>query len=354
MILVGKDRSKKAGMPPGTLIHVGKQKADKVHINLMHYKESLLEEKEFEKIESCFPYLNLDGVVWISIRGLHQVAVIRELGSYLGLHPLLQEDLLNTAQRPKAETREDCVFIIMKSLSLNQGDGELQEEQVSIILGKNFVISLEEEPEDLFEPIRERIRSSTGKIRKSGADYLAYSLLDILVDQYFVVLEALGEQLQDMDDELVFTQDKKAIQDIHRKKKQMLLLRRSTWPLREIISCLEKEETGLVRPETVIYLRDVYEHTVEVVESIEIYRETLTGMLDIYLTSVNNRMNEVMKVLTIIATIFIPLTFIAGVYGMNFRYMPELDWRWGYPLVLTTMAIVSAGMLFYFRKKKWL
>lgn len=341
-------------MLPGTLVHVGIQKADKVHINLVHYQESLLVEEEFEKIESCFPYLNLDGVVWISIRGLHQVAVIRELGNYLGLHPLLQEDLLNTAKRPKAETREGRVFIIMKSLSLNQDDGELQEEQVSIILGKNFVISLEEEPEDLFEPIRERIRSSTGIIRKSGADYLAYSLLDILVDQYFVVLETLGGHLQNMEDELVFTQDKEAIQDIQRKKKQMLLLRRSTWPLREIISYLEKEETGLVRPETVIYLRDVYEHTVEVVETIEIYRETLSGMLDIYLSSVNNRMNEVMKILTIIATIFIPLTFITGVYGMNFQYMPELYWRWSYPIVLAAMATVSAGMLFYFRKKKWL
>jgi len=353
MMLPGKDRSKKAGMLPGALVHVGIQKTDKVHINLVHYQENLLVEEEFEKVESCFPYLNLDGVVWISIRGLHQVEVIRELGNYLGLHPLLQEDLLNTAKRPKAETREGCVFIIMKSLFLNQSDGELQEEQVSIILGESFVISLEEEPEDLFEPIRERIRNSRGRIRKYGADYLAYSLLDILVDQYFVVLETLGGQLQNMEDELVFTQDKEAIQDIQSKKKQMLLLRRSTWPLREIISYLEKEETGLVRPETVIYLRDVYEHTVEVVETIEVYRETLSGMLDIYLTSVSNRMNEVMKILTIIATIFIPLTFIAGVYGMNFRYMPELDWRWGYPIVLAAMATVSAGMLLYFRKKKW-
>ena len=353
MMLPGKDRSKKAGMLPGTLVHVGIQKTDKVHINLVHFQENLLVEEEFEKIESCFPYLNLDGVVWISIRGLHQVEVIQELGNHLGLHPLLQEDLLNTAQRPKIETHEGCIFMIMKSLSLNQGDGDLQEDQVSIILGENFVISLEEEPEDLFEPIRERIRSSRGRIRKSGADYLAYSLLDILVDQYFVVLETLGGQLQNIGDELIFTQTKGALQAIQRKKKHMLILRRSTWPIRGIIGYLEKEETGLVRPETVIYLRDVYEHTVEVVETIEIYRETLSGILDIYLTSVNNRMNEVMKILTIIATIFIPLTFITGVYGMNFHHMPELDWRWGYPIVLAIMASVSAGMLLYFRKKKW-
>lgn len=354
MIKFSRGRAKKTGMLPGALVHVGEQKVDQVSISLTHYSDNRLVEEEFDDIKACFPYLELDGVKWISVRGLHDIEVIRELGNFLDLHPLLQEDLLNTELRPKVDANERCIVCIMKSFTLNQESDALKVEQVSIILGENFVISLEEQAEDLFVLIRERIRNNRGKIRKSGADYLAYALIDILVDQYFEVLDVLGEQLQDLEDRLASDQDEEAIKNIHYKKKQVIFLRRSIWPLRGIINYFVKEDTGLIKPETVIYLRDIYDHTVEIVETIEIYRENLSGILDIYLTSVNNRMNEVMKVLTVIATIFIPLTFIAGVYGMNFMYMPELHWWWAYPTVLAIMAGVGVLMILFFRRKKWL
>jgi magnesium transporter len=261
---------------------------------------------------------------------------------------------MNTGQRPKMEDFDDYLFIVLKMFHYDEKENETKTEQVSLILSTNYVISFQESEGDVFDPIRERMRTDRGRIRKMGADYLAYTLIDAIVDNYFMVLEKIGEKIEDIEDELVKNPTPEVLQTIHRLKRELIFLRKSVWPLREVISRLERWESPLINKSIDIYLRDVYDHTIQVIDSLETFRDMLSGMLDIYLSSVSNRMNEVMKVLTIIATIFIPLTLIAGIYGMNFRYMPELDWVWGYPMVYVIMLAISAVMLMYFRRKKWL
>jgi magnesium transporter len=266
------------------------------------------------------------------------------------------EDILNTDHRPKVEDFGKYIYIVLKMLSYDNANNEVVSEQVSLVLGSNFVLSFQEDitSGDVFNPIRERIRTDGSQIRTMGADYLAYSLMDIVIDNYFVVLETLGERIDDIEEELVTNPASQTLQGIHNLKKEMLYLRKSVWPLREVIYSLERSESQLVTKTTAVYLRDVYDHTIQVIDTIETFRDTVSGMLDIYLSSVSNRLNSVMKVLTVIATIFMPLTFLAGVYGMNFRHMPELEWTWGYPVVLLVMFSVGISMLVYFRKKKWL
>jgi magnesium transporter len=283
------------------------------------------------------------------------VEAVEKLGNCFGLHPLVLEDILNTDQRPKMEIYGDYVYIVLKMLYGSDPRRLVETEQVSLILGSNFVISFQEGTEgDVFDPVRERIRSGKGFIRKMGSDYLAYSLIDMIVDNYFIILERLGERIELLEEELVVHPTTKTIQEIQKFKNETILVRRVVWPLREVISGLGRKESPLIKETTEIYLRDVYDHTVQVMDTIEVYREMLSGMLDIYLSSVSNRLNSVMKVLTIIATIFMPLTFIAGIYGMNFKYMPELEWRWGYPAVWLIVAVIGISMLIYFKKKKWL
>jgi len=264
------------------------------------------------------------------------------------------EDIANTDQRPKIEDFESYLFAVLKMLSYDEKEGEIIVEQLSLILGPSWVISFQENEGDVFDPIRERIRGAQGRIRKMGADYLVYALIDAVVDNYFIAIEKIGEKIEDIEDELVASPSPETLRAIHNLKRQMIVLRKSVWPLREVISRLERWESQLISKLTDIYLRDVYDHTIQVIDAIETYRDMLSGMLDIYLSSVSNRMNEVMKVLTIIATIFIPLTLVAGIYGMNFSYMPELKWDWGYPMVLSIMLAIGLVMLIYFRKKKWL
>jgi magnesium transporter len=307
-----------------------------------------------ETLEDCLPFKDTPSVTWINIDGIHEVDIIENLGELFGLHHLLQEDILNTYLRPKIEDFDDYTFISLKMLSYNEKRDEILSEQTSIILGKNFVISLQETEGDIFEPIRSRIRTGKGRIRKRGADYLVYSLIDIIVDNYFVILERIGERIEGLDEELVTNPTPETLRVIHNLKGELIFLRKTIWPLREIISTLQRGESDLIEDSTQIYLRDVYEHTIQVVDTIESYRDMVSGMLDIYLSSVSYRLNEVMKVLTIIATIFIPLTFITGLYGMNFKYMPELGWVWGYPTVWAIMILVSLVMVVYFRKKDWL
>lgn len=302
-------------------------------------------------IAECFP-LEEKQITWIDVDGVHQPEIVEEIGTLLDIHPLVLEDILNTAQRPKMEDFGKYIFVVLKMLSLEEN--EIASEQISFILGQNFVISFQEREGDIFDPIRERIRHAKGKVRKMGSDYLVYALADAVVDDYFAVLEKIGEQIEDMEDEVVTNPTSETMQTIHNLKRNIILLRKSTWPLREVISELERGETVLIDEKTGIYFRDVYDHTIQVIDIIETLRDVVSGMLDIYLTSISNRMNEIMKVLTIIATIFIPLTFIAGIYGMNFVYMPELGWHWGYFAVLLSMIFVGACMVVYFRKKKWL
>ncbi len=349
-----KKRSKKAGLPPGTLVHIGEQKAEEVTITVIDYDEARFQEEEIKTVEECFPFKDKPTVTWINVDGIHQVEVLELLGDCFGLHPLVLEDILNTDQRPKMEDFGDYIFVVLKTFSYNDQSDELEPEQISLILGPSFVMSFQEREGDVFNPIRERIRSSKGRIRRMGADYLAYALLDSIVDHYFIVLEQVGEEVEFLEEELVTNPTPETLQTIHNLKRDMIFLRKSVWPLREVIGALERGELSLIRESTGIYLRDVYDHTIQVVDTIETFRDMISGMLDIYLSSVSNRMNEVMKVLTIIATIFIPLTLIAGIYGMNFQYMPELGWRWGYPVVWLVMLVIGVVMLVYFRRKKWL
>jgi magnesium transporter len=349
-----KKRSPKVGLPPGTLVHIGEKKVEKARITIMDYDETNLEEKGAKTIEESYPFKDKPTVTWINIDGLHEVEIIEKLGSHFGLHPLLLEDILNTDQRPKMEDYGDYIFVVLKMLYPGENKDEIEAEQVSLILGSNFVISLQESEGDVFNPIRDRIRKNKGRIRKAGADYLAYALLDAIVDNYFLILENVGEKIEDTEQQLAANPSPETLQYIRELKSEMIFLRKSIWPLRELISGLERGESTLIHESTGAYLRDVYDHTIQVIDTVESYRDMISGMVDIYLSSISNKMNEVMKVLTIFASIFIPLTFVAGVYGMNFEFMPELTWRWGYFALLGFMALVGITLVVYFKRKRWL
>ncbi len=346
--------SNKVGLPPGTLVHIGEKRTEKVKITIIDYDETHFQEKEVETIEECFPFKDKPTVTWINIDGIHEVEIIEKIGKHFEIHPLVLEDIVNAGQQPKMEDLEEYVFVILKMLFYDEETKEIKPEQVSLILGSNFVITFQEREGDVFNPIRERIRRAKGRIRKMKADYLAYALIDTIVDHYFVVLEKLGEWIESLEEELVSNPTPETLQTIHTLKRELIFLRRSVWPLREAVISLERGESVLIHESTGIYLRDVYDHTIQVIDTIETFRDMVSGMLDVYLSSISNRMNEVMKVLTIIATIFIPLTFIAGLYGMNFKYIPELEWHWGYFAVLSLMVLVVSYMVLYFRKKRWL
>ncbi len=354
MLRFVKKTSRKAGLPPGALVHIGEKKAEEVRISLIDYDEEHFQEREIKAIEECFPFKDKPTVTWINIDGLHQVDVIEKLGTHFNIHPLVLEDIMHTEQRPKAEDFEEYVFIVLKMLYYDEKDDQVTGEQVSLILGSHFLISFQEQARDVFTALRNRIRNGKGRIRKAGSDYLAYALMDAIVDQYFIILETLGERIEAIEEELVSNSTRRTSDGIHTMKREMIFFRKQVWPLRDVVGRLARGELSLISETTEIYLRDVYDHTIQVIDTVESLRDVLSGMLDIYLSTISNKMNEVMKVLTIIATIFIPLTFIAGVYGMNFKYMPELEWHWGYFLVLSVMAGVAVLMVFYFRRKKWL
>ncbi len=335
MAKLTKKRSKKAGLPPGTLIHIGEKKTEKVKITIIEYDEMHFREQEAKTIEECFPFKdkNRPTVAWINIDGIHQSEILGKLGEGFGLHPLIVEDILNTDQRPKIEEFEGYNYIVLKTLQFHGNDGEIITEQVSLILGPNFVISFQEKEVDIFHAIMESLRTNKGRIRKMGADYLAYCLLDAIVDNYFTIMETLGEKIESLENELVSNPNPQMAHTIYNLKRNMILLRRSV--------------------STRIYLKDVYDHTIHIIDTLETFREMATEMLEIYLSSISNRLNTVIKVLTLIATIFMPLTLITGIYGMNFKYMPELGWRWGYPMVLFIMAGIGIAMVYYFKRKKW-
>lgn len=348
-----KKKLKKVGLPPGTLVHIGNKRIEKVKITIIDYDEKHFQEKEVKSAEECFPYKDKSTITWINIDGVHETKVIEEIGKHFNLHPLILEDIVDTDQRPKIKDFGDYIFIILKMLYYDEKDNEMKVEQVSLVLGKNYVISFQEREGDVFDAIRERNRNNIGRIRKLGADYLVYSLIDAIVDNYFTIIEKLDEEIENLEDKVIIQPNPSNVQAIHKLKRDLIFLRKSVWPLREVISFLEKGESPLVLESTNIYLRDVYGHTIQVMDTVETLRDIISGILDIYLSSINTRMNEIMKILTIIATIFIPLTFITGIYGMNFQYMPEIKWFWGYPAVLSIMVAIGIGMLIYFKRKKW-
>ncbi len=349
-----KKMSRKSGLPPGTLIHIGERKVDEAKIGVFFYDETRFEEVQVKTAEEVPLPKDESLVTWINLDGIHQTDILERLGERFGLHPLVMEDILNTEQRPKMEDYGDYIFVVIKMLSFDGDGGGITAEQVSLILGSNYVLSFQEQEGDVFNPLRERLRNGKGRVRKLGADYLVYSQLDAIVDSYFIVMEQIGESVEFLEDELVTKPTGDTMQTIHDLKRQMIFLRRSVWPLREVIGGLERWESPLIQESTRLFLRDVYDHTIQVIDTVETFRDMLSGMLDLYLSSVSNRMNEVMKVLTIIATLFIPITALAGIYGMNFKYMPELDLHWTYPLVWFIMLCSVGMMLVYFRRKKWL
>jgi magnesium transporter len=335
-------------------VHVGERRTEATLISILDYDPEGVRAVEDPDDKQIRDFAGRPSVTWFRVEGLHQVEVIAKLGQAFGLHPLVLEDIVNTSQRPKVEEYDGYVYIVTKAVLWDEQERDWRTEQISLILGQHYVLSFQESRHPLFDPVAARITSAKGRHRSAGPDYLAYSLLDAVVDCFFPVLEALGDRSEELEDRLLGRPTADSLRELHQLRSLALLLRKAGWPLREVMGALERREISQVRPATKVYLRDAYDHSVQIMDAVETYRDMLAGMLDLYLSSVSNRMNEVMKVLTIIATIFMPLSFLAGVYGMNFEFMPELKWPWGYPAALLLMAAVAGGMLVYFRRKKWL
>jgi magnesium transporter len=346
-----KKKPDSVGMPPGSLVHIGVQKVEEVTVKLWEYDEEHCHEFDIGDMEEKRPVEG--GVRWIEVTGLHETQLIDALCRRFHLHPLLIEDILNTEHRPKIEEYDNAFFVVLKLFTYNEYTQALDTEQISIVLGDTFVLSFQERKGDPFDATRERLRKGTGKLRQRGADYLAHRLLDAVVDSYYSIIERLGKEVEELEESLLDSQDNQTGHSAYRLKRELLQLRRSIWPLREIVGRIERSESSLVQDETIPYLRDVHDHIVHVSDALDMFRDMLEGLLDAHLSRVSTRMNEVMKTLTIIATIFIPLTFIVGIYGMNFRHMPELAWVWGYPGVWGVMITVVVVMMLYFRRRGW-
>lgn len=345
--------SDKTGLPPGTVVYSGDEQTEKVMITLLEYNEKEFIEKEFTDFDECLLHVKPDMVKWINVDGIHNTELIQKIGEKFGIHSLTLEDIANPEQRAKFEEYDNYLVSIMKMLS---HDAKTQAEQLSILLfDNNTVVSFQEvHGGDAFDIIRTRIRSGKGRVRKMGADYLAYCLIDAVVDFYFVILEKIGDRIEVLEDDLIGNPTKETMMQLHAMKREMIFLRKAVWPMRELINNFQRTESKLIKKPTRLFLRDLYDHTIRVIDTVETYRDLLSGMMDVYLSSVSNRMNEVMKVLTIISTIFIPVTFVAGVYGMNFKYMPELQSPHGYWITWAVMLAIMGSLLVFFRKKKWL
>lgn len=357
-----KKRSPKAGLLPGSLLHIGEKKTHEIKLTISSYNETFYEEKELKSVDeyvSFFRDLSLrvekPFISWVNVDGVHDPSVVKTLSDIFGVHPLIQEDILNTDQRPKIEDYGNYLYLVLKMLSLNRNKRNgIQIEQVSLIIFQNVVVSFQEEKiGDVFDSIRDRIKNSKGLIRKEGADYLAYSLIDTIVDNYFIILENIEEQIESVEKIFLSNHANHTFEHIHHLKKEMIILRKAVWPLRDVLSALGREGSSLIRPTTQMYLRDVYDHAIQVIEVIETFRDVVSEMLEVHLSTLSHKMNSIVKILTMITTVFMPLSFIAGVYGMNFKHMPELGWKWGYPLVLGVMVAATICMVFYFKKKKW-
>lgn len=341
------------GQSPGTLIYTGKKTEGKVSVEVFSYDEKTIEDKIGPNIASCKDIIQEERVNWVNVNGLHQIETINEVGEEFNLHPLLLEDVLNVEQRPKYEEFDKYLYFTIKMFHQTEDQG-ISYEHVSFALGKGIIISFQEKPEDIFNVIRDRLRNSIGRVRQRQADYLFYRLIDTIVDHYYFVLDTFAEKIEQLEDEVMENPSTHTLQKLQGIRKELIYLRRSVYPLRESINSLMKNESPLLRKETERYFSDVYDHTIHVIESLDTYRELLSGIMDLYMNSVSNKMNEIMKVLTIVSTIFIPLTFIAGIYGMNFKYMPELEYHWGYASVWIIMLIIALIMLLLFKRKKWL
>ncbi len=344
---------KKLGLSPGSMVYTGEKESQNLFIESFDYNNDFIEEKVHVKIEDTFKYKLTKNVTWTNINGLNHVNSIEKIGNHYNIHPLTLEDIVNTSQRPKVEDYDNYMFVVLKMLYYDK-DEHVITEQVSLVLGENYVLSFQEAEGDVFDGVRERIRLSKGRIRGLDADYLLYALIDAVIDHYYIVVETMGNKIEDLEDNLFngFSQEEIS-QEIQNLKREVLKVRRAIFPLREIISKIEKNENEFIKDKTLHYFRDVYDHVIQLSENIDIYREMIWSLMDMYMTALSNKMNEVMKVLTIMATIFIPLTFIAGVYGMNFDYIPELHYKYSYFILWGIMIVLFLTMVYYFKKKKW-
>jgi magnesium transporter len=353
-IIPFRKRSSKTGLPPGSAVYVGDKVPMGTRIRVIDYDETHFEQKEVTHIKDILKYKTSDTVTWINFDGIHNPELMETVGKEFGLHPLVVEDILNTDQRAKIDDYDDYIYLVLRMFYNIRGIDEIHSEQISIIIGKKFVLSFQESEGDVFDILRDRLKYNKGRVRKLGSDYLAYCLVDLIVDNYFSIVEKIGEDLGAIEEVLAEEPDPNTLQRIHGTKQRMIFLRKSVWPLREAVNKFQRLENELISQETKIYMRDVYDHTIQVIDTIESFRDTTSSMIDIYLSSISYKMNEIMKVLTIISTIFIPLTFIVGVYGTNFHFFPEITWRYGYFMMWGVMIVIGAGMLIYFRRRKWI
>ncbi|MEI6707743.1 MAG: magnesium/cobalt transporter CorA [Methylococcales bacterium] len=346
--------SKKSGLAPGTLVHVGEVHEHEHSIIMMNYNSTKLEKRTINSIEELLPYKITDSVTWVIIDGLKDIAIVDAIGQHFDIHPLVLEDILNTNQRTKFEEYPDYLYFVIKATSLHKGSFNIEYEQISILVLKNFVFTFMEKPDELFYPILNRLNNEDGHLRNSGSDYLAYVIMDTVVDEYFTLQDAFDELIEFIEDDLLTHPSVETLVTIQKIRRELIFLRKTVSPLRELLAAIRRSESPLFDDRTKRYFADIYDHSIRIIEAVESYRELISGMLDIYLSSVSNKMNETMKFLTVFASIFIPLTFIAGVYGMNFEYMPELKWKWSYPILWSVFIGIAVSLLFYFKKKKWL
>jgi magnesium transporter len=345
---------KQIGQVPGTLVYTGKKSDKDFHVECFDYTKDYIQETILLNIEDAINYKETDSVTWINVDGLKYTREIENIGQQYNLHPLVLEDIVNTTQRPKIDEYEDYLFVVLKMLYYDKEENIIIE-QVSMVLGKNYVLTFQEAEGDVFGTIRERLRLANGRIRGLKSDYLLYALIDAVVDNYFSIIETLGNKIEDLETDLFAGNSRENINiEVQQLKREILKVRRAIFPLREIINRIEKGEHPLIHKRTITYYRDIYDHLIQVSENIDIYREMIWSLMDMYMTTISNKMNEVMKVLTIISTIFIPLTFLAGIYGMNFEFIPELKYRYGYFVLLGVMLLLFIGLLFYFKRRKWL
>ncbi len=346
-------RSRKAGLPPGTLVHIGEKKSETVKITVFDYDDSHFQERQVAKAEDV-PIAPEPCVTWVDVGGVHKIEILESFGKLFGLHSLLLEDIANTDQRPKLDDYGSYGYVVLKMVYEGERRGDIMVEQVSLVYGDNFLLLFQENGGDVFQAVKDHLRSGKGRLRHAGSDYLLYALIDSIVDGYFVVLEAVGERIEALQDLVVTSPEPETLREIHALKRQLLFLRRSVWPLRDVMNNLSRSDGHFLKESTKVFFRDVYDHVVQIVDTIESLREMVSSMLEIYLSSVSYRLNAVMKVLTIITTIFMPLSFIASIYGMNFEHMPELKSNWGYPAVLLLMGLTGTAMLVFFKRKDWL
>lgn len=346
--------SEKSGMPPGTLVHVGNVLETETTITLFDYNKDEIIEKTIDAIDELAEYKAKETVTWVVIEGLSNVELIESIGELFNIHPLVLEDILNAHQRPRFEEAEEYLYIVLKSMSLEKEQFSVNYEQISILLLENFVFTFKEKKDELLLPLYKRLKSNKSRLRNEGSDFVAYAVLDIIVDMNFALLDSLDLLTDAIEDELLNNPTSETLVTIQQTKRELIYIRKSVSPLRELLTAIMRSDTALIHKKTFVYFRDVYDHALHIIDEIESYRDILTGLLDIYISSVSNKMNEVMKVLTVYATIFIPLTFITGVYGMNFQYMPELAWKWAYPAIWVVFILFTLLSLVYFKKKRWI